>query len=148
LLSVLDINLLLQQMNNEFEHKIIFFDGFCALCNGSVKWIINRDKNKVFKYAHLQGETAKKQLLMTFDLNYPSSIVLLDRDKIYTKTDATIRIAKELPAPWSGLALFWIIPRPIRNGVYELISKYRYKWFGKYDVCTIPSAEDKDLFLD
>jgi len=135
-------------MNNEFEHKIIFFDGVCALCNGSVKFVIKRDKNNVFKYAPLQGKTANNKLNSLFDLKYPSSIVLLDGEKIYTKTDATIRIAKELPAPWSGLALFWIIPRPIRNGVYELISKYRYKWFGKYDVCTIPSTEDRDLFLD
>ena len=128
--------------------KIVFFDGFCALCNGSVKWIVNRDKNRVFKYAPLQGVTAEQKIKMTFDLHFPSSIVLLDGDTVYTKSSAAIRVAKELPAPWNALTILWIIPRPIRNWVYGVIAKYRYSVFGKYETCTIPSVEEQGLFLD
>lgn len=128
--------------------KIIFFDGYCALCNGSVKWIVNHDKNRVFKYAPLQGVTAKTKLHSVSNLPLLSSIILLDGDTVYTKSSAAIRIAKELPSPWNALALFGIIPRPFRDWVYTLIAKYRYSVFGKYETCTIPTVEDQGLFLE
>jgi len=134
-------------VKNQHSNKIIFFDGVCALCNGSVRWVIKHDVHQVFKYAPLQGETAKTKLA-EHNLKHLNSIILLDGDQIYTQSTAALKVAKLLPAPYCGLYVLAIIPSVIRDFVYDYIAKHRYTWFGQYDKCTIPSKENKELFLD
>ena len=99
-------------------------------------------------YTPLQGETAQEFLSSSVDLNQLNTIILLDGEKIHTKSNAALKIAGMLPYPWKLLQILRIFPRPLRDWVYDGISKHRYGWFGKYDVCTIPTEEEKDLFLD
>lgn len=128
--------------------KIILFDGVCNLCNSSVNFIIDHDKNDVFKFASLQSD-AGQELLKKFDLSTKDfdSIIFVDNGKFYTKSSAVLRIVKDFPGLWKLLYASIIIPPFIRNFIYEIIANNRYKWFGKKDSCRIPTPELKSKFL-
>ena len=131
------------------KHPILLFDGVCNLCNGAVQFIIERDEDGLFRFASLQSDAAK-QLLE----KYPeasediSTIVLLEKGRLYTRSDAALRAARYLSGAWPALYGFIIIPRPIRNAVYDWIARNRYRWFGKKDQCMIPTPELKGRFLE
>jgi predicted DCC family thiol-disulfide oxidoreductase YuxK len=129
--------------------KIILFDGVCNLCNRSVQFIIKRDKKKLFLFASLQGKTGR-ELLQKFNLpvNDINSFILLEGDSLFKRSSAALRIAKRLSGGWKLLYGFMIIPRFIRDAVYNLIAKNRYKWFGKKEGCMVPTAELKERFLE
>lgn len=109
---------------------------------------MERDKKDIFRFAALQSgpgvELQKKFSLNPEDL---SSFILIDGDKYYRKTTAALRAGKELGFPYSLGYVFIIIPPFIRNIAYNILAKYRYKWFGKKDVCRIPTAEERGKFL-
>jgi predicted DCC family thiol-disulfide oxidoreductase YuxK len=130
------------------KNPILFFDGVCNLCNTSVQFIIKRDKKKVFLFASLQSDVAKNILLhKKYKINM-DTIVLFYKDKIYTKSDAALLIFRLLGFPYNILFPLIIIPRIIRNFVYDLIAKNRYKWFGKKDFCMIPKQKYLERFID
>lgn len=130
------------------NHKIILFDGVCNLCNGAVTFIIKRDKKDVFKFAALQSEIGQ-ELISKFkiDTSKLDSIILIDGEKHYEKSSAALRIAKYLSGAYPLLFGFMVVPKFIRNAVYDYIAKNRYKWFGKKESCMIPTAELKSKFL-
>lgn len=135
--------------NHSLEKKVIFFDGVCNLCNSSVQFVIKRDPEKRFFFAALQSEYAKSNLSSNLaNESNLQSIVLLKEGKTLTKSTAALSIAKELSGLWPILYLFVIIPRPLRDSIYDLIGRNRYKWFGKQDHCMIPTKELKDRFYD
>lgn len=127
---------------------IVFFDGVCNLCSSAVQTIIKNDKKNSFLFASLQGETAKKKL-KTFINQNPQldSIILLQNDQLYSKSQAVLRIAKHLNFPLNLAYGFIIIPNFISNMVYTFIAKNRYKWFGKKEECWLPTPEIKAKFL-
>src|SRR5258705_4856366 len=131
------------------KRKIVLFDGVCNLCNRGVQFIIKRDKKKQFRFATLQGNTGS-DLLKKFDLpaNVFNSFILIEGDKVYTRSTAALRVAKKLSGSWKLLYGLMIIPRFIRNFVYNVIAKNRYKWFGKRDKCMVPAPELKERFLE
>lgn len=135
-------------MVTEKNNKIILFDGVCNLCNGAITFIIKREKKNQFKFATLQSEVAEKLLA-----SYPSenkildSMVLIDDGKKFTKSSAALRIARYLSGAYPLLYGFMIIPKFIRDWVYSIVAKNRYKWFGKKDECMIPTPELKKKFL-
>ncbi len=124
------------------------FDGVCNLCNGAVTYIIKRDKNNLFKFAALQSEIGA-QLIAKFNIDTEKvdSIILIDGDKQYEKSSAALHIAKHLSEAYPLLFGFMVLPRFIRDSVYDYIAKNRYKWFGKKESCMIPTAELKSKFL-
>jgi predicted DCC family thiol-disulfide oxidoreductase YuxK len=128
----------------------ILFDGVCNLCNASINFIIDRDKNSKFIFAALQSE-AGNQLLKQHQISVPAkgfdSIILIKGDKVYKKSDAALEIAKDLSGFWSLFYVFKIIPSFIRDIFYNLIAKNRYVLFGKSDSCRIPTPELKQKFL-
>jgi predicted DCC family thiol-disulfide oxidoreductase YuxK len=130
------------------DHKIILFDGVCNLCNGAVTYIIKRDKKNLFKLAALQSEIGR-ELTSKFniDTSKVDSIILIDGEKHYEKSSAALRIAKYLSGAYPLLFGFMVVPKFIRNAVYDYIAKNRYKWFGKKESCMIPTAELKSKFL-
>jgi predicted DCC family thiol-disulfide oxidoreductase YuxK len=129
--------------------KVILFDGVCNLCNNSVKLIIKNDKSNIFKFAPLQGKYGIKiQNRYNINTTEINSIILIDGKKTYAKSSAALRIAKDLRAPFFLFFVFIIVPVFIRNFIYDLIAKNRYKWFGKMDSCMIPSNELKSKFFD
>lgn len=131
------------------ENKtLVLFDGVCNLCNGTVQFIINRDPKGTFKFTSLQSE-AGQEVIKKFNLpvNSLHSILVVENNVCYERSDAALHIAKHLPWPWKWLPAFGILPRFIRDGVYDLIAKNRYRMFGKQDSCMLPTPELRGRFL-
>ncbi|SHO63418.1 thiol-disulfide oxidoreductase DCC family protein [Algoriphagus zhangzhouensis] len=128
--------------------SIVFFDGVCNLCNSSVDFMIKRDKNDRFLVGALQDETSK-EILSQFDVkeDYLDSIVLLENGKIFYKSTAALKIAKQLSGFWPALYPLVFFPQSLRDAVYDWIGKNRYKWFGKQNTCRLPSPEEQAKFL-
>jgi len=128
---------------------IIFFDGVCNLCNGSVDFILKRDPKETFRFASLQSPIAKDLLKReSVDLNNMRTIILLNNGKVFYRSNAILEILRQLAAPWPVFYAFKLMPRFIRDGLYNLVSKHRYSWFGKRDTCRIPSAGERARFLE
>lgn len=129
--------------------KLILFDGVCNLCNNSVQFIIKRDKKNRFLFASLQGRTGQ-EYLHRFGLpeNTFNSFLLVEDGTCYTRSTAALRIARSLSGLWPLLYAGIVIPRFIRDAVYNLIARNRYKWFGKKEECWVPTPELKKKFLD
>jgi predicted DCC family thiol-disulfide oxidoreductase YuxK len=128
---------------------VIYFDGVCNLCTGSVQFVLKRDKKKIFRFASLQGEGGRK-MLTNYQLpaqNYKTFIVE-EGGKIFTRSTAALRVFKHLGGAWSLLYAFIIIPAFIRDAVYNFVSNNRYSWFGKTDECWLPKAEWKNRFIE
>jgi predicted DCC family thiol-disulfide oxidoreductase YuxK len=128
---------------------LILFDGVCNLCSGSVQFVIKRDPTAYFKFASLQSDFGQKQLRQ-LGLDHQSfhSIILITEGKVYQRSDAALEIAKKLNGAWPLFYGFKILPRFLRDAVYNLISRNRYKLFGKKDACWIPTSELKSRFKD
>jgi predicted DCC family thiol-disulfide oxidoreductase YuxK len=127
--------------------NIVFFDGVCNFCNGTVNWLMARNKRRNILFSSLQGSTAKR-LLPSEMLTDLSSIVYYRRGSIYTKSTAVLFICNDM-AWYGGAALpFLIVPRFVRDGVYNWVARNRYKWFGKSDACRVPTASERARFLD
>ena len=128
---------------------IILFDGVCNLCNSAVNFVIKRDKKSIFKFATLQSDEGRKLLSnQPFPITDLSSFVLLLNDKVYTRSTAALEVCRYLTGLWPGLYGFIIVPGFIRDFIYDVISKNRYKWFGKKEECIVPTPELKRKFLN
>jgi len=130
------------------NNSVILFDGVCNFCNSSINFIIKHDKKEHFLFASLQSDVAK-EILLQFDKKKTlgDSILLVSDTKIYNKSTAALKIAKKLNAGISLFYVFIIIPPFIRDWVYDIIAKNRYKWFGKKDSCMVPSEKIKERFI-
>ena len=127
---------------------IILFDGVCNFCNFWVNFLIDRDKKDILRFTALQSEKGN-ELLKKYNLstNDFDTFVLIDDKKFYIKSTAALKVAKILPGLWPALYVFIIIPKPVRNFLYSLVAKNRYKIFGKKDSCRIPTPEERSKFL-
>jgi predicted DCC family thiol-disulfide oxidoreductase YuxK len=129
--------------------SLILFDGVCNLCNGWVRFVIRRDPKGIFRFAAQQTPTAqaiiKDHMSSTGDL---SSVILFEDNAISTESDAILRILGRLAPPWSWIALLRIIPRRVRDACYHFIARHRYQWFGRTEVCPVPSAEMRSRFIE
>lgn len=129
--------------------KIIYFDGVCNLCNWSVRLIIKNDKEGIFSFASLQSDFAKKHLLYLNgqDIKF-DSVVYQNGEVVLIKSEAVFQIVNDFGGIWKGLAVFRVIPQSWLDGLYDVIAKNRYRWFGKMDQCMVPTPEIQSRFLD
>lgn len=128
--------------------KIILFDGVCNLCNGSVVFIIKRDKKDVFRFAAIQSDEGQELIQkQKIDTTKVDSIILIDGKRYFSKSTAALKIARHLCGGYPLLYGFMILPRFFRNWVYDIIARNRYKWFGKKESCMIPTADLKAKFI-
>ncbi|MDO9260623.1 MAG: DCC1-like thiol-disulfide oxidoreductase family protein [Flavobacteriaceae bacterium] len=135
-------------MENLKNTSIIFFDGKCNLCNSSVNFIIKRDVDAYFKFSPLTSNFSKDFLMdKKIDFQQSNTIILYENEKIYIKSDAILSVFKNLNFPYQQLYYLKYIPKPIRDIIYDIFAKNRYKWFGKKSICMIPSAENWSRFL-
>jgi predicted DCC family thiol-disulfide oxidoreductase YuxK len=125
---------------------IIFFDGVCGLCNRFVDFVIARDKRRVFRYAPLQGEKARREL--PAEAADVRSVILLDEKRLFDKSTAVLRVFWRLGGAYRLAAFCYVVPRPLRNVVYDWIAQHRYGWFGKSETCRLPTPEERALFFD
>lgn len=128
--------------------RIVLFDGDCNFCDANVQFIIKRDPYEHFQFASIQSDIGQ-QLLQQYHI--PSdvdSLLLIERQRAYIKSSAALRIAKKLDGLWHLAFLFILVPPVIRNALYDIVAKNRYKWFGKKeDTCTLPSPDIRKRFL-
>ena len=129
------------------EH-IVLFDGVCVFCNKSVNFIIRHDRRDLFRFAPLQSEIGKT-LVAQYGLDPAclDSVVLIENGRAYVKTSAALHICRNLDRMWPLMFGFIIMPAFIRDVAYDIIAKYRYRWWGKLDACTVPTLEVRRKFL-
>ena len=130
------------------KNPLVLFDGVCNLCESSVQFFIKNDSKNTFVFSTLQSKQVKEYLQQNKpNLKTIDSVLLVTPQKIYTKSSAALTIAKQLNGIYPLLYLFYIIPKPIRDLVYDYIAKKRYAWYGKKESCMIPTPELKNKFL-
>ncbi len=127
---------------------IILFDGVCNLCNGAVQFVILRDPKNRFSFASLQSDFGRHQLrqwgLPERALN---SVMLLKDQRLFQKSDAALEIARHLSGGWPLFYACKIVPRFLRDGLYDWVARHRYRWFGRRDECLLPKPEWQARFL-
>ncbi len=130
------------------DKNIILFDGVCNMCSALVQFVIKEDTDKKFFFVTLQSNLAKKlSLEYQFPLEKMDTFVLLKKGKVFIKSSASLELFWLLGSWWKVLYGFKIIPRPLRDYVYDFFAKNRYSWFGRKDKCLLPKSEDKARFL-
>ena len=133
----------------EMDKPILFFDGVCGLCNRSVDFAMSRDSEGKLLYSPLQGETAR-ELLTEQDRENIDTVVFRSADGsgVYRRSAAAVRVLWLLGFPWNLCGwLLWVIPLPIRNVGYRLVSWSRYRLFGKHETCRMPTPEERNRIL-
>ena len=129
--------------------KVILFDGACKLCNAWSKFIIKHDRQHVFKLCSVQSDEGKEILLhFGFSPELFETMLYVDGHHCYQQSDAFFHVMAKLGYPWKVACIFWVIPKSIRNWLYDRIALNRYRLFGKYNHCTLPSPDHKARFLN
>lgn len=127
---------------------IILFDGVCNLCNRAVDFVIARDPRGIFRFASLQSEAAKPLLARCgMAADSLESIVLVEDDACHVRSAAALRIARRLTWPWPALYALVVLPRPLRDAVYDWFARHRYRVFGRRQACRLPTPDLAARFL-
>ena len=133
-------------MSDPEAEAVVYFDGTCGLCNGFVDRLLRWDRRGTLRYSPLQGETAAARLGPQSPAD-PSTIVFADGDLVSLRSTAVLRILRRLGGGWRLAAVLVLVPRPIRDAVYDWIARHRHAWFGKRAACRIPTPEERRWFL-
>lgn len=136
------------QASLPLENPVLLFDGVCNLCNASVQWILKRDHKAQFRFAALQSEFGQ-QILQKHGLKQEhfDTVVLSVGDQIFLRSDAPLEIVRRLGGFWKLFYLFKVLPRPLRDALYNFVARNRYRWFGQTAECMLPRPEWKGRFL-
>jgi predicted DCC family thiol-disulfide oxidoreductase YuxK len=130
------------------HERVIVFDGICHWCNAWVNFTLARDPHGKFKFGTLQSEPAQQILK---DLRLPAedfeTFLLLEHGRVFTKSTAAMRILRHLPGLWPCLYLGIVIPRPLRDALYDYIARHRYQWMGKAETCRVPTSAERERFV-
>lgn len=118
------------------KNPIILFDGICNLCNGTVRFILKKDRKKQFRFVALQSDEGKNLINEYSISSETDSVILIQNNNYFTESEAAIEISKLLPHPWKWAVIFKIIPKNWRDKIYRWVAKNRYRWFGKQDICS------------
>lgn len=133
-------------MNTE---RVILFDGVCNFCNNAVNFTLKRNKKANIYFAPLQSETGSTLLKQYgLPLHDMESFVFIENGKAYQQSTAALRVCRHLSGIWPVCYMFMVVPKFIRDGIYNWIARNRYKWFGKKESCMIPTPEIKARFLN
>lgn len=130
------------------QQPVILFDGVCNFCNGAVNFVIKRDKKALIQFAPLQSEKGRMfSRQFGFSEEDMKTFLFIEDGKVYTKSTAALRVCRYLGALWPLCYGFIIVPKFIRDGIYNWIAKNRYKWFGKKETCMMPTPEVRTRFI-
>ena len=136
------------------EKSIVCFDGDCNLCNGFVQFVIPRDPAARFKFAPLKSAIAARLLReagvpgnVDTAGGDPATVVLIERGRSFVRSAAVLRIARGLRFPWPLVYGLVVVPRPLRDWVYDVIARNRIRWFGEPNACLVPGPETANRFL-
>lgn len=131
------------------DHSIVLVDGVCHFCQGLTKIIIARDPKGTFHFASIQSEIGQELLKRGgIRTDTMDTFVLIENGKYYTRSTGALRIARKLRFPWPIMFALILVPKPLRDAVYNYVAQNRYRWFGKSDQCMLPSPEIRGRFID
>ncbi|RYY39338.1 MAG: thiol-disulfide oxidoreductase DCC family protein [Chitinophagaceae bacterium] len=131
------------------EPPVILFDGVCNYCDAVVNFVIRADRGKNIRYAALQSEAGQK-LLEQYGLPREKfdSFVFVENGKALNRSTAMLHVVPYLPWYFQPARLGWLLPRALRDAVYNWVARNRYKWFGRRDACMIPTPDVRSRFLN
>jgi predicted DCC family thiol-disulfide oxidoreductase YuxK len=141
-------------IETETQTPVLLYDGQCGFCNRVVQHILRHDRQNTMYFAPLQGEYGKSILTRHPELKGVDSLVFVEPldvghpERVFVRSDAALRVAGYLGGPWKLALAGYVIPRPVRDFLYDEFAKRRYRWFGKYDTCLLPPQEVHERFLD
>jgi predicted DCC family thiol-disulfide oxidoreductase YuxK len=133
---------------------VLLYDGECAFCDRAVQFVLARDHARTFRFAPLQGEFARGVVERHPELRGVDSLILVERDpgspseRVYVRSDGVLRVAQRLGGVWRWATLGRVVPRALRDAAYDAFARVRYRVFGRYDACLLPSPEQRAHFLD
>jgi predicted DCC family thiol-disulfide oxidoreductase YuxK len=138
-----------EEIVDALDHPILLFDGVCNLCNGLVRFVVKFDAEGHYRFAPLQSGVGRL-LQERFDLDPDDvdTVVLVEGDDYFLKSDAILRVVGHLDGPWPLLSPLRYLPRPLRDFGYDVVAKYRYRVFGRKDACPVPDPEIRDRFAN
>jgi predicted DCC family thiol-disulfide oxidoreductase YuxK len=130
------------------DGAIVLFDGVCNFCDSSVNFVIPRDKKKYFRFSPIQSTTGQK-LIGQYHLENIrlQSLILIENNKAYTYSTAILRMTRKMSGLWPMAYALIIIPALIRDSIYKIIARNRYKWFGKKSECVIPADDVRERYI-
>ncbi|HEV8149129.1 MAG TPA: DCC1-like thiol-disulfide oxidoreductase family protein [Gemmatimonadales bacterium] len=126
---------------------IVYFDGECNLCNSLVDFVIRHDRRRHFRFAPLQGETARARLADRFTAAELTTVVLEEPRRFRIRSDAALAILTGLGGLWRLAGICRLIPRRLRDALYDYVARKRFGWFGRRDTCRVPAPEERERFL-
>jgi len=139
----------LTRMRRDVAPAIVLFDGLCNLCDGAVRFMLDRDRRACLRFASLQSEVAR-ELLARFGRTAeedPTSLIVISGDRIFERSAAILHIAETLGPPWSFARVLAVVPEGVRDAAYRFVARNRYAIFGRRDACRIPTPADAERFL-
>jgi len=127
---------------------IIVFDGDCVLCSGWVRFLLRHDREARYRFAAMQAQSGRALLVAHgLDPDDPSSFLLLEGDRAWTDTDAIRRVVAGLGGFWRVAHVLAWIPKRLRDRIYRLVARNRYRWFGRNASCFVPTPQERARFL-
>lgn len=131
------------------QRPVLLFDGVCTLCNRSLRLLVKFDHAGRFRFAPLQSPVGRALLARQgLSPDYFDSVVLIDGDDYYTKSEAVLRVCRDLDGPLPLLSALTVVPVGIRDRLYDVVADHRYRVFGRKDECPVPDGELRRRFLD
>lgn len=128
--------------------SILLFDGHCSFCNAAVDFVLKRDTKKKIRFAAMQSPAGQRVLKhFHYPSTYLDSLILVEKGKIYLGSTAALRVARQLRRGWPLLYPLIILPKGIRDSIYQWIGANRYAWFGKRESCRMPTPSERARFL-
>jgi predicted DCC family thiol-disulfide oxidoreductase YuxK len=135
-------------MTNWPDDDVILYDGVCVFCSRWVRFVASRDSQARFRFTAIQSSYGTR-LAQAFgiDPQDPDTNAVIHGGVAYFKSDAALTVLSLLPG-WSFVRVLFSVPKRLRDTVYNLIAKNRYRIFGKYDACFLPDAEFRDRVME
>lgn len=127
--------------------KIVFFDGYCTLCNALVDWLIRIDKSQQLKFASLQGQTAAQHIGQPKGTIDVDTVVYLRDGQKSEQSTAILYILSDVGGFWGLARIFLIVPPFIRNIFYRIVAKNRYRFLKKRETCRMPTESERGRLL-
>ena len=135
-------------MTNWPDDDVILYDGVCVFCSRWVRFVIARDHARRFRFTPIQSAYGAR-LARAFGINPddPDTNAVVHGGSAHLKSEAALTVLSQLPG-WSWTRALFVVPKPLRDAVYSLVARNRYRIFGRYDVCFVPDAELRKRVLE
>lgn len=142
----------LEKVDSPVRDVVLLYDGLCGFCDRTVQFALKHDRARVLHFAALQGQYARDVLARHPGLQGIDSLVLVERDaqgeRVSVRSEGALRLAGYLDWPWRAAGIFKLVPRVVSDWCYDAFARIRYRVFGKFDACPLPSPETRARFID